>query len=155
MATAAETAGDSSRADSILRQAEEIKKREGVKNPRAAIMSAISTQSPDIKAFGRRLESSEKSALLGRMSGSARKSYLVVDEAVARLKSRTKAPARQKKQKSSIRSPRVKAPRPPGRGLRIGASRSGGTSRLRMADPLRVGRATGAGMRRASGLILG
>ena len=159
-ATAAEVAGDSSRASALLKQAEELKRREGVRNPRSAIMSALSTQAPDIKAFGRRLEESEKSALLGRMGKSARSSYLRVDDAVARLKGRTKAPARAKKPTGalrvrSIKTPKVRPLRPPGRGLRIGASRSVGTSRLRMGGPSRVGRVPGAGMPRASGLILG
>lgn len=160
MATAAEVAGDSPRASALLKQAEELKRREGVRNPRSAIMSALSTQAPDIKAFGRRLEESEKSALLGRMGKSARSSYLRVDDAVARLKGRTKAPARAKKPTGalrvrSIKTPKVRPLRPPGRGLRIGASRSVGTSRLRMGGPSRVGRVPGAGMPRASGLILG
>lgn len=165
-ATAAETAGDSVAADQFLKRAEEVKRREGVKNPRSAIMSAISTQSPDIKTFGRRLEKSEREALLGRMGRSARQSYVRVEDAVARLKSRSRAPARQKKQKAGpltiksptirpIKMPKISAQRPPGRGLRIGAAGSGGPLRLRMVDPFAKGRARASGMPRVSGLRLG
>lgn len=165
-ATAAETAGDSVAADQFLKRAEEVKRREGVKNPRSAIMSAISTQSPDIKTFGRRLEKSEREALLGRMGRSARQSYVRVENAVARLKSRSRAPARQKKQKAGpltiksptirpIKTPKISAQRPPGRGLRIGAAGSGGPLRLRMVDPFAKGRARASGMPRVSGLRLG
>lgn len=165
-ATAAETAGDSVAADQFLKRAEEVKRREGVKNPRSAIMSAISTQSPDIKTFGRRLEKSEREALLGRMGRSARQSYVRVEDAVARLKSRSRAPARQKKQKAGplaiksptirpIKTPKISAQRPPGRGLRIGAAGSGGPLRLRMVDPFAKGRARASGMPRVSGLRLG
>lgn len=83
-AVAAEIEGDRAGADRLIRRAVEVKSKDS-DDPWGAVRSAVQASSPSIRAFGRRITDSEEQGLLGRMTGSQRRSYTTASGAVDSL----------------------------------------------------------------------